>query len=379
MNAPSFLRVLLSLFLLIPTLSFAEHVDGAFAEHTLTEQRLWLRTGVWVSENGGIQLSLGQTKSYLGQQIYVSGSPSGRVEEADEVVVEFRRAGRDAAWQAVAKTNKWTGVWTPKGPGQYEFRVRARVFGEWITSNVATLEVVKSELVLTVSRTSVAVGDTVSVEAKLVPEVFTKDPVVFKVRTKGGDDEMEFGNGTGASFTPEKAGQYVVAAKAWVGTWGIESNKVEIEVHVLEAWLAKLKRVSKQALSAAVKGDLAEEENGVVGMLVTTAGGFIPIYGQLADIRDTAAALNQMRDDGWQKGGNWLNLGANIVGFIPGMDWGQECKQGDPEGGQGGDTDGRKEIIERDFDPSRSAIRKGRDETAEPQNQRHRESYAACT
>ncbi len=146
MNAPSFLRVLLSLFLLIPTLSFAEHVDGAFAEHTLTEQRLWLRTGVWVSENGGIQLSLGQTKSYLGQQIYVSGSPSGRVEEADEVVVEFRRAGRDAAWQAVAKTNKWTGTWTPKGPGQYEFRVRARVFGEWITSNVATQKAAKEAI-----------------------------------------------------------------------------------------------------------------------------------------------------------------------------------------------------------------------------------------
>ncbi len=130
MNPPSFLpRVLLSLLLFLPLFSFGEHVDGAFAGHTDAEQRIWLRSQMWVSGSGSIQLALGQSTLYLGQQLYVPGSPTGLVEQAEEVPVEFRRIAADGtrtAWKPMSKTNKWTGAWAPKIKGDYEFRVGAQ-------------------------------------------------------------------------------------------------------------------------------------------------------------------------------------------------------------------------------------------------------------
>ncbi len=45
-----FARVLLVSLLFLPWLVFGRHVDGAFAGHTETEARIWLRSGLWVSE-----------------------------------------------------------------------------------------------------------------------------------------------------------------------------------------------------------------------------------------------------------------------------------------------------------------------------------------
>lgn len=297
-------------------------MDGAFAGHTDAEQRIWLRSQMWVSEHGTIGVTLDSPKVYISQQIYVTGVPSGRVGKAKEVEVQCRRAGQgESAWKPVGKTNKWTGVWLAKIPGQYEFRVRAKVLGEWVNSSTAKLEVAKPVLVLSVSGTRAAVVETLEVRARLEPSWLASEPAEFWAIEEESGVRKDLEKGYAVGFTGEKIGSYTIEAKMQVGTWGITAKPVKVKVDVLEDWLAKLKRLSKQALSAAVKGDFSGEDNGVVGMLVTTAGGFIPIVGQIADIRDTVAAMSQMKSGGWKEGGNWAGLGASIVGFIPGMDW----------------------------------------------------------
>ncbi len=46
------------------------------------------------------------------------------------------------------------------------------------------------------------------------------------------------------------------------------------------------------------------------------AAGFVPVWGQIADARDTAAAIGQV----WNgEEGGWLNLGAAAIGWVPGF------------------------------------------------------------
>lgn len=60
-------------------------------------------------------------------------------------------------------------------------------------------------------------------------------------------------------------------------------------------------------------GDFAESESlaAVAGQIV---GGLIPVYGQLADVRDLVAALKQVAEG---KEGAWASLGLAAVGFVP--------------------------------------------------------------
>ncbi len=46
------------------------------------------------------------------------------------------------------------------------------------------------------------------------------------------------------------------------------------------------------------------------------AMGFVPIAGQIADVRDTAASIGQIARG---ESGGWLNLGASLIGFVPGI------------------------------------------------------------
>lgn len=46
------------------------------------------------------------------------------------------------------------------------------------------------------------------------------------------------------------------------------------------------------------------------------AMGFVPVLGQIADVRDTAASIGQIARG---EDGGWLNLGASLVGFVPGL------------------------------------------------------------
>jgi hypothetical protein len=72
----------------------------------------------------------------------------------------------------------------------------------------------------------------------------------------------------------------------------------------------------------ATAGDFATEDTGWGGVVGQTGAGFIPIYGQIGDVRDTAAALNNLTSDGgWRSGGNWVGVGAAVVAWVPGFDW----------------------------------------------------------
>jgi hypothetical protein len=63
-------------------------------------------------------------------------------------------------------------------------------------------------------------------------------------------------------------------------------------------------------------GDFAGEGGGWGQVAGQVVGGFIPIYGQIADIRDAAAAV---RDISQGREGGWRNLAMAGVGFIPGV------------------------------------------------------------
>jgi hypothetical protein len=64
-----------------------------------------------------------------------------------------------------------------------------------------------------------------------------------------------------------------------------------------------------------VKGDFSDRQGAgrVIGQVV---GGFIPIVGQISDIRDAAAAVGDIAKG---KEGGWSNLGLAAVGFVPGV------------------------------------------------------------
>lgn len=61
------------------------------------------------------------------------------------------------------------------------------------------------------------------------------------------------------------------------------------------------------------RGDFSENESGT--KVATQIGvGLIPIVGQMADARDTIAAIGQIRDG---RSGAWSNLGFTLAGWIP--------------------------------------------------------------
>jgi DNA/RNA non-specific endonuclease len=65
----------------------------------------------------------------------------------------------------------------------------------------------------------------------------------------------------------------------------------------------------------AIKGDFSNNNSwsATGGQVVV---GFIPIVGQVADARDTVAAVGQI----WRgESGGWLNLGAAAIGWVPGI------------------------------------------------------------
>lgn len=68
-------------------------------------------------------------------------------------------------------------------------------------------------------------------------------------------------------------------------------------------------------LEGAVLGNFSDNDSwsATAGQVVT---GFIPIVGQIADARDTVASIGQVIEG---KPGGWLNLGASVVGWVPGI------------------------------------------------------------
>jgi RHS repeat-associated protein len=77
----------------------------------------------------------------------------------------------------------------------------------------------------------------------------------------------------------------------------------------------------ENAFVGATQGDFATEDTGWGGIVGQTGSGFIPVYGQIGDVRDTAAAFNNLGDGGWREGGNWAGAAAAVVAWVPGLDW----------------------------------------------------------
>ena len=69
--------------------------------------------------------------------------------------------------------------------------------------------------------------------------------------------------------------------------------------------------------AGAVAGDFAENDSysAIAGQTVV---GFIPIAGQVADVRDLSAAI---RGVGQGRDGAWINVSIAVIGFVPGLDF----------------------------------------------------------
>lgn len=121
-----------------------------------------------------------------------------------------------------------------------------------------------------------------------------------------------------ADVTPERAGDVYRAVSENL----VVIDVVHFEQGVAAAYDARAKAAKNQSnegvgsfLEGAFAGDFSGNDSWsrTAGQVVV---GFIPIVGQVADARDTAASVGQV----WRgEEGGWLNLGAAAVGWIPGI------------------------------------------------------------
>ena len=69
-------------------------------------------------------------------------------------------------------------------------------------------------------------------------------------------------------------------------------------------------------LDGALKGDMAEQDNGIAGTIGQTVVGLIPLVGMAADIRGTSAAVSKW----WKTGEGFGDVLLAGVGWLPGGD-----------------------------------------------------------
>jgi hypothetical protein len=117
-----------------------------------------------------------------------------------------------------------------------------------------------------------------------------------------------------AAEVKEKAKQDPQAAKALAAELGARMKPVD-----RGAFEAALSSGSQEGVGAffdgAIRGDFSDNDSWSK-LAGQTAMGFVPIAGQIADARDTAAAIGQV----WRgEDGGWVNLGAAAIGWIPGV------------------------------------------------------------
>lgn len=113
-------------------------------------------------------------------------------------------------------------------------------------------------------------------------------------------------------------------------------------------------------LEGAILGDFSDNQSwsrtgGQIAM------GFVPIAGQIADARDTAAAIGQV----WKgEEGGWFNLGTAAIGWVPGF--GDAIKAGLRAGRQATNVGGEvaEQVIRRGADEGAPVLRRGADEAA---------------
>lgn len=79
--------------------------------------------------------------------------------------------------------------------------------------------------------------------------------------------------------------------------------------------------IGEQLLDGALQGDFNEDPT-FWNVASQVAVGLVPFAGQVADIRDLLAALDEMFDakkQGYKKVSSWINLVLILVGFVPGV------------------------------------------------------------
>lgn len=76
----------------------------------------------------------------------------------------------------------------------------------------------------------------------------------------------------------------------------------------------------------ALLGDFYQGDADLLGVGAQVALGFVPVVGQIADVRDLVADVYNLIEDGPQAG-EWVDLAFTAVGFIPGL--GDALKHGD--------------------------------------------------
>lgn len=101
-------------------------------------------------------------------------------------------------------------------------------------------------------------------------------------------------------------------------------------------------------LDGAVRGNFSDNTSwsATGGQVVV---GFVPVLGQIADARDTVASIGQVARG---EEGGWLNLGASVVGWVPGVGDGLKAA-----------IRGGSHVAEAGADVARTAARQG-DEVA---------------
>ncbi|QJU59880.1 hypothetical protein HL653_20945 [Sphingomonas sp. AP4-R1] len=116
-----------------------------------------------------------------------------------------------------------------------------------------------------------------------------------------------------AEAVKAQAAQHPEQAKTL--TAALELRMTPVERGAFESALSGSEEGIGAFFDGAIRGDFSDN-NSWSKLGGQTAMGFVPIAGQIADARDTAAAVGQV----WRgEDGGWLNLGAAAIGWIPGI------------------------------------------------------------
>jgi hypothetical protein len=86
----------------------------------------------------------------------------------------------------------------------------------------------------------------------------------------------------------------------------------------IESGASKVFDIRKEILEGAVLGDFKENPTtwNTIGQV---AIGFVPIAGQVADIRDIIANVKKLHETGYKDPDAWISLGLTAIGIIPGV------------------------------------------------------------
>ncbi|HEY5978166.1 MAG TPA: EndoU domain-containing protein [Microlunatus sp.] len=125
-----------------------------------------------------------------------------------------------------------------------------------------------------------------------------------------------------ADLVAQERGERQAAARATGQPAGSVSagplEQLEQQAQRADSLVEGVLGVHDEIIEGAVLGDFKENPSGwnTIGQI---AIGFVPYAGQVADARDTVAALRKMSQGGWKDPWEWLNLGLTLAAWVPGV------------------------------------------------------------